>query len=65
MNPSDIDPNRQDRNQNNTPSATTSGSELISYQPTQNPIDFTEFLNIEDDQSLLTSNQTGSCKTVK
>lgn len=34
-----------------------SGSELISYQPTTTPIDFTEFLNIDDDeQPLMTVN---------
>lgn len=30
--------------------AATTGSELISYQPSQTPIDFTDFLNLEEDQ---------------
>lgn len=36
-----------------------SGSELISYQPTATPIDFTEFLNIDDEQPLMTGNGEG------
>lgn len=32
-----------------------SGSELISYQPNISPIDFTDFLNIEDEPSALNS----------
>lgn len=33
--------------------ADASGSELISYQPNISPIDFTDFLNIEDEPSAL------------
>lgn len=35
--------------------ADASGSELISYQPNISPIDFTDFLNIEDEPSALNS----------
>lgn len=65
MNPSDPGGgDRTQRGQTNEASA-ASGSELISYQPTQTPIDFTEFLNIDDDQPLLTLNQTGLCDDEK
>lgn len=47
MNPSD---------QSNKDRAEPSGSELISYQANQTPIDFTEFLNIDDDQNLINMN---------
>lgn len=63
MNPSDASnlPNIQgmdgrDRSQNEA--AATSDSALISYQPSQTPIDFTEFLNLEDNQ--LPLNESGS-----
>lgn len=55
--------NRQ-RGQNDAspnPQVTTAaGSELISYQPSQTPIDFTDFLNLEDDQQLNALNAPGS-----
>lgn len=38
-----------------------SGSELISYQPNATPIDFTEFLNIDDEQPLMTVNGEDEC----
>lgn len=38
-----------------------SGSELISYQPSATPIDFTEFLNIDDEEPLMTANGEGEC----
>lgn len=41
-----------------------SGSELISYQPNATPIDFTEFLNIDDEQSLMTVNGEVLCKNI-
>lgn len=57
MNPSDNTAelmNRQ-RDQNDASpnpgmQTTTTGSELMSYQPAQTPIDFTDFLNLEEDQ---------------
>lgn len=56
MNPNDpnLSGKQGNRNQNEA-----SGSELISYQPNTTPIDFTEFLNIDDDQSLLNLNGEG------
>lgn len=44
--------NRQ-RGQNDAspnPTTTATGSELISYQQSQTPMDFTDFLNLEDEQ---------------
>lgn len=38
-----------------------SGSKLISYQPAATPIDFTEFLNIDDEQPLMTANGKKKC----
>lgn len=46
----------RDRSQENP--ATTSDSALISYQPTQTPIDFTEFLNL--DENPISLNEAGS-----
>lgn len=36
-----------------------SGSELMNYQPGTTPIDFTQFLNIDDEQPLLNLNNEG------
>lgn len=62
MNPTDstLPPELQDRlrNQNDTSPNPTTGSELISYQQQQTPIDFTDFLNLEDHD--LTLNTPGS-----
>lgn len=63
MNPTDTtnNPGMDDRNragQNDGTSNAATGSELISYQQGQTPIDFTDFLNLDD--SNLNINTTGS-----
>lgn len=62
MNPSDQlnmgELDARQRGQNNATPATSQDSALISYQPSQTPIDFTEFLNLEDNQVPL--NEAGS-----
>lgn len=54
MNPTDTTLMPKQQNERNEPS----GSELIAYQTNQTPIDFTEFLNI-DDEPILNINTNG------
>lgn len=45
--------------------ATPTGSEVMSYQPTQTPIDFTDFLNLEDEQLNALNDASGSLENKK
>lgn len=62
MNPTDTTtmPGMEDRQraQNDSTQQTATGSELISYQQGQQPIDFTDFLNLDDNE--LAMNASGS-----
>lgn len=62
MNPTDTTtmPGMEDRQrvQNESSSQAATGSELISYQQVQQPIDFTDFLNLDDNE--LAMNASGS-----
>lgn len=62
MNPTDATqmPGMDDRqrSQNDNSAQTQTGSELMSYQQVQTPIDFTEFLNLDDND--LAMNASGS-----
>lgn len=58
MNPTNAPIGGPDQGRSQEDPATSSDSALMSYQPAQTPIDFTEFLNL--DANPVSMNDTGS-----
>lgn len=58
--PAELMDRQRVQNDGNASSTTAIGSELMSYQPSQQTIDFTDFLNLEDDQLATGMNAPGS-----
>lgn len=52
--------NNSDDNANAATNLSTTGSELMNYQQPQTPIDFTDFLNLDDNQLSLNATESGA-----